>query len=139
MEYLIGAVVMLAILVALRLLLIKLLGEGIPRVNQSQTYIHNLIGPYMLDNEELRKPIISQTTKHLDKMFVRVVITENKAYWIQDSVFYVADCIDGEVDKSTAQEVDTMAMDRVQLNKIMIVVEKLREGVYDDSWDAGQS
>lgn len=139
MEYFIGSIVMLAIIVALRLLSHKFFGDGIQKVNQSQTYIHNLIGPYMLDNEEMRKPIVSQTTKHLDKMFVRVVITDDKAYWIQDNIFYVADCVDGDVDKSTAQEVDTMAMDRVQLNKIMLVVEKLREGAYDDSWDAGKS
>jgi len=139
MEYFIGSIVMLAVIVTLRLLSNRFFSEDIPRVNQSQTYIHNLIGPYMLDNEELRKPIVSQTTKHLDKMFVRVVITDDKAYWIQDNIFYVADSVDGDVDKSTAQEVDTMAMDKVQLNKIMIVVEKLREGAYDDSWDAGKS
>jgi len=49
----------------------------------------------------------------------------------------VADIVDGQVDKSNSQEVDTMSMDKVQLDEMMFIVEKLREGE-DDSRGSGK-
>jgi hypothetical protein len=49
-------------------------------------------------------------------------------YWIVNNTFYVADIVDGNVEENTTRLVDTMTMDKVQLDKIMFIVEKLREG-----------
>lgn len=139
MEYFIGSVVTLAAIIGLNLLARLLGGQEEKVVGPSQSYIHNLVGPYMLTNEELTEPKPTQSSKYADKLFVRVVIVDGKAYWIQDGTFYVANYKNDQVDKESAVEVDTMSMDKVQLNKIMLVVEKLREGAYDDSWNAGES
>ena len=139
MEYFIGSVVTLAAIIGLNLLARLFDRSNEEVVGPSQSYIYNIVGPYMLTNEELTEPKPTQSSKYADKLFVRVVIVEGKAYWIQDSVFYVADYKNDQVDKESAKEVDTMSMDKVQLNKIMLVVEKLREGAYDDSWNAGES
>ena len=63
---------------------------------------------------------------------------DNQAYWIKDSIFYMADMSnDGGVDKDTTRRVDTMTMDKVQLKKMMFIIEKLTEGLENDSWNSG--
>ena len=71
----------------------------------------------------------TQSTKHFDSVSLRVLIVDDQAYWIKNNSVFIADLVNGEVEKDTAREVDTMAMDKVQLNKMMFIVEKLKEGL----------
>jgi hypothetical protein len=61
-------------------------------------------------------------------MYTRVVFVENQAYWIKNNTLFVADMEDDMVDEATTREVDTMAMDKVQLEKVIYIVEALTEG-----------
>jgi hypothetical protein len=61
-------------------------------------------------------------------MYTRVVFLENQAYWIKNNTLFVADMEEGFVDEQTTREVDTMGMDRVQLEKVIHIVEALTEG-----------
>ncbi len=45
--------------------------------------------------------------------------------------------IDGTVDKDSTTRVDTDSMSKVQLDKMLFIVDKLREGTFDDSGSAG--
>lgn len=71
----------------------------------------------------------TQSTKHFDSISLRVLIVDDQAYWIKNNSVFIADLVNGEVEKDTAREVDTMAMNKVQLNKMMFIVEKLKEGL----------
>jgi hypothetical protein len=71
----------------------------------------------------------TQSTKYFDSNSLRVLIVDNQAYWIKNNSVFIADLINGEVEKETAREVDTMAMDKVQLKKMIFIVEKLKEGL----------
>ena len=85
------------------------------------------------------RKIISKTQSkmHYDKTNVKVIILENQAYWIKDNIFYRAP-IDGQsIDKESAEQVDTIHMDKVQLDKMLFIMDKLREGVNDDSRGSG--
>ena len=62
---------------------------------------------------------------------------DNQAYWIKDNVFYTANMIGDNVDKDTTRTVDTMAMNRVQLDKMMFIIDRLREEALDDSGSSG--
>lgn len=93
----------------------------------------------MPTNNEMAEQKPSQSSKHTEKLFTRVVFLEGKAYWLKDGKFFVADVVDGNVNKEAATEVDTMAMDAIQLNKIKFIVERLTEGKNNDSRNAGQS
>lgn len=79
----------------------------------------------------------TQASKYLEKIFIKIVIVKDKAYWIKDNVFYVADMVDDDVDKTTAKEVDIMSMDKVQLEEAMFIIDKLKEDSHD-SWDSGK-
>lgn len=107
-----------------------------PLVRYSQSHVHNLIAPFMPTNKEMTIQPETQSSKYLDKITIRVVFLENKAYWIKDNKFYVADAKDHMVDHDSAIEVDTMSMDKIQLDKIKVVVEKLSEGKNNDSRNA---
>jgi hypothetical protein len=67
----------------------------------------------------------------------RMIFTEDKAYWIKDNAFYEAKVVDGEIDKENAKVVDTMAMDKVELDKMIFIVEKLTEGIKNDFGNPG--
>jgi hypothetical protein len=79
----------------------------------------------------------TQSKIHYDKTNVKVIILDNQAYWIKDNIFYRAP-IDGQaIDKESAEEVDTIHMDKVQLEKMLFIMDKLREGINDDSRGSG--
>lgn len=73
---------------------------------------------------------------HRQKVETRIAFVDNNAYWIKDNCFYTAPVIDDEIDVDAAIQVDTMSMDTVQLNKMLYIVEQLREGLEDDNWNS---
>ncbi len=75
----------------------------------------------------------TQSKNHYDRTNVRVIILDNNAYWIKDNIFYKAPMVDQMIDKDSAEQVDTIHMDKVQLDKMLFIMDKLREGINDDS------
>lgn len=75
----------------------------------------------------------SQSKNHEKETNVRVIIVDGQAYWIKDNIFYNAPLINDLVDKDSAQRVDTSSMDKVQLDQMLFILDKLREGISDDS------
>jgi len=78
------------------------------------------------------KPKTQSTIQH-DKTNIRVIILDNNAYWIKDNMFYKAPLVNELIDKESAEQVDTMGMDKVQLDKMLFIMDRLREGIGDDS------
>jgi hypothetical protein len=98
-------------------------------VRYSQSHIYDLIVDLVPSNNYLANDIETQATKHYDKLFIQTLISDDQAYWIRDNVLYVANLTDnGSVDKETAKQVDTMSMSKIELDKIMFIVEKLTKG-----------
>jgi len=79
----------------------------------------------------------SQSKIHYDKTNVKVIILDNNAYWIKDNIFYRAPLVDRMIEKESAEQVDTMGMDKIQLDKMLFIMDKLREGMSDDSRSTG--
>ena len=75
----------------------------------------------------------SQSKNHEKETNVRVIIVDGQAYWIKDNIFYNAPLLNDMVDKESAQRVDTTNMDKVQLDQMLFILDKLREGISDDS------
>lgn len=90
------------------------------RYNSSKKYSRKLISK-------------TQSKNHYDKTNVKVIIVDNNAYWIKDNIFYKAPLVDQLIDKDSAEQVDTISMDKVQLEKMLFIMDKLREGINDDS------
>jgi lipopolysaccharide export LptBFGC system permease protein LptF len=90
---------------------------------------------YVVQNK--KKEVNRQSTKHDKNVNIRVIIMDNQAYWIKDNVFYTAELNHGIVDKETTKEVDTMTMNKVQLDKMIFIIDRLREEAFDDRWGSG--
>lgn len=83
------------------------------------------------------RPLISQATKHEESRHLRVFIDADRAYWIKSNRLYSADVVDGFILQETEKEVDTMTVNKVELNRLIFIVEKLTEGLSNDSGSAG--
>jgi len=79
----------------------------------------------------------SQLTKRRERDMIKVIVIGNLAYWVSDNIFYVADAIDGEVIPQTAKPVDTNSMSRRDLDKMLFILDSLKNGKKDDSSSAG--
>ena len=138
MEYFIGAMATLFIIVVANKVSKKPFSESKTTIRYSQSHIYSLMAP-ILDYVPSIKPLKpTQSSKYLESSYIKVMILEKSAYWIKDNALYTAEVIEGEVDKTTTKKVDTMAMSRVELEKTMFIVEKLREGQDHDNGSSGK-
>jgi hypothetical protein len=142
MEYLLGSLVTLLTVVIANKIISKRIAEArlVKTPIYSQSFVHNLMSPYIPTNEELKNQSLkkTQSSKLIAKNLVRVLFTEDKAYWIKDNTVYTANLIDGLVDEESTLRVDMMAMDTVQLKEMSFIVEKLTEGVDDENRYSGK-
>lgn len=136
MEYFIGSVVAIGLIILLNIFTKRLPTDERITIQTSQSYLFSLMGN-SLALKNMVKPKPTQASKHLEKMFVRILIVNGKAYWIKDNVFYVADVEGEDIDKANAKKVDIMSMDKVQLEEAMFIIDKLKEDSHD-SWDSGK-
>jgi hypothetical protein len=80
----------------------------------------------------------SQLTKRIEKDMIKVIVMENQAYWVSDNTFYVAKAFEGEVLPNTAEPVDIENMSRKDIDKMLFILDNLKNGKEkDDSSSAG--
>lgn len=92
----------------------------------------------VIPKQTFDKPkVITQSQKHIQKNMLRVVITEGKAYWILDNVFYTANAINGRVDEETIKPLDIEGMPTKELDKMLSILDDLKQGVGPN--DSGSS
>jgi hypothetical protein len=79
----------------------------------------------------------TQSSQHARSHGVRVALYEDKAYWISNNSLFVADIHNGLIDQDSTKIVDTMGVDKVELNKLSTIVEKLNEESANDNRNPG--
>ena len=132
MEYLIGSLfTVLSIILMNKIFKHKLENQqGRTIIRYSQSYVYGLVAEAINNFYDPPFPK-TQSQQYMESTYIKVMIVENTAYWIKDNTLYTANVIDGLVDKDTTKEVDTMRMNKIELEKTMFVVEKLTEGNND--------
>lgn len=139
MEYLIGSLLTLFVMLVLSRKANAEHKKNIPvLVKYSQSYTHDLLRPvlpYLVPDLKDKKP--TQASKHTKSTQVRVIFTSTEAYWIAGNKLYVAELLNGSVTEESVKEVDTMNMDKVQLDKLVFIVEQLTEGLTNDNSSSG--
>lgn len=107
------------------------------KIQYTQSSVLNVMATkteYRPINLKNNKPKRSQSEIYNDKINIKVLIMDDLAYWIKDNVFYMANIgMSGIVDKETTRIVDTMSMSSVELDKMLFIMDKLREGLENDS------
>jgi len=102
-----------------------------------QSDVHKLLKYFFsipLSNNENN---FSQLTKHKQKSIIKVIVLGDQAYWVSNNTFYVADAVNGKVQKSTTKPVDIESLPKVDLDKMLFILDTLRDGKRDDSGSAG--
>lgn len=106
------------------------------RNSQSSKFLLLSASGLVIENSSPER-IKTQATDFYDKSAIRVVLTEDRAYWIQDSKLLEAEIVDGQMLPETTKVVDTMGIDSVELKKITGIVEKLTERVINEGRNPG--
>jgi hypothetical protein len=137
MEYILTAVLTFIVFCFILIVIRKKTQKSFSKTLYSQSDMHRLLKYFFslnIINEE--KPA-SQLTKRREKDMIRVIVIGNLAYWVSDNIFYVAEAIDGEVIPETAKPVDTNSMTRRDLDKMLFILDSLKNGNKNDSSSAG--
>jgi len=138
MEYFLGSVItMVAMFVATRLISAERSVKKESPFRYSQSHIHEIVSPLIPHLREYKKVVPRQSTNQEEKTNIKVVIFDNKAYFVKDGTFYCAEMHGTEIDGANATLVDTMGMDKVQLDKMLFIMDQLRDGKKNDSGDSG--
>lgn len=110
------------------------------KIVYTQSDIHQIVKNFLpKDLFEVPK-LISQARKHVRNNTVRVLIIEDQAYWVHDNMFYMADTANGSVNPETVRPVDTNNMSKRDIDKMLFILDSLRNGNSDDSssaWNNG--
>jgi len=140
MEYLIGSFATFGILICLSFIANRLINNYTQvKIQYSQSRIHHIIAPFLQNVDFSREQKETQSVLHDRRNNIKVIMIDGSAYWIKDNAFYTAH-IDphGTVDKDTTRVVDIMSLSSVELDKMLFIMDKLREGFNNDSGSTGQ-
>jgi hypothetical protein len=99
---------------------------SVKSVMHSQSDMHNLLKRYA--PEKMEEEPDSQLKKHARKNSIKVMVIENKAYWVADNIFYSAELIKNSPDFANAEPVDTSKMSQQDVDKMMFVLDNLKRG-----------
>ena len=142
MKYFIGGFVTfisLLIINRLSILILKNINKKNTNIFYRQSHIHKMISNFIIQEKQNKTSPLTQSIKRNRENTIKVIIIDDAAYWIKDNTFYTA-VVDeyGVVDKETTRIVDTMTMNSVELDKMLFIMDKLREGLDNDSGSTGQ-
>lgn len=102
------------------------------KIKYSQSYFYNISKQYkVVKTEKIKKT--SQLSERLDKSSISVVVLDNKAYWVANNIFYSANFIDGKVETDSIRPIDSNALSKEDLDKMLLILDKLGDGNNSDS------
>ena len=138
MEYFAGSLLTFIILLFIgKFYMPKIVNQKQSSLKYSQTHIFEIVKPLIPPPSKIKKQRKTQSTQFDAKTNIKVIIMHNRAYWIKDNVFYVADMNGPLIDKNTQRRVDTINMDRVELDKMLFIMDQLTDRKINDSGSTG--
>jgi hypothetical protein len=111
--------------------------KSLNNVRYSQSDIHQKILDIVPAKTNNKIEIESQSAKHAASTMIKIIVIENKAYWVKDNVFYFADTNNGDIVDVTAKPVDISSMSKQDMDKMLFILDNLRKGKKDDSSSTG--
>ena len=132
-----AALVTVSLLLMLSIYIIK--QKSTSRTHQvvSQSMLHHRYSTAKKYKRKLKSK--TQAKNHQEDSTIKVIVVDNQAYWIKNNIFYKAPLVNEKIEKELAERVDTTNMDKVQLDQMLFIVDKLREGTSDDSRGSGNA
>lgn len=103
----------------------------------SQKDIHNLTKVFLSRTTTEQRVKVSQMTKYEDSNRIDVLVVGEIAYWISKNVFYKGEIVDGQIDHETTEPIDTSNMQKDELDKMLFILDSLKNGRNDDIGGTG--
>jgi archaellin len=107
------------------------------KVLYRQSDMHNILKNFFFKDIFDDKVITSQSKIWKEKQTTRVVIIDQRAYWVSNNMFYVGDTVDGKVRPETGKPLDTTKMSKREVDKMLFILDNLKNGKINDSGSAG--
>ena len=111
--------------------------RSFPGIVYSQSSIHLMIKDFLPKTLYERPRQQSQSLKHIEKNTIKVIFIEDKAYWVSNNIFYCAEAIGGNVNIDTTEPIDTSSMSKKDIDKMLFILDNLKNGSNDDSSNTG--
>jgi hypothetical protein len=111
--------------------------RSFPGIVYSQSSIHLMIKDFLPKTLYERPRQQSQSLKHIEKNTIKVIFIEDKAYWVSNNIFYCAEAIGGSVNVDTTEPIDTANMSKKDIDKMLFILDNLKNGSNDDSSSTG--
>ena len=102
-----------------------------------QSDIHKLLKYFFSIRLPHNEGPSSQLTKRKEKNMTKVIFVDNQAYWVSENTFFVAESINGEIQRQTARPVNTNGLSKIDLNKMLFILDSLKNGSKNDSGSSG--
>lgn len=132
MEY--AIVIFLTLLLSWSIISIIAKHKKLKKIIHRQSDMHIILKKFFNMPLQTERIITSQNDKRKEITKVKVMIIDQKAYWIANNTFYTADTVDGEVKIETAAPIDTSNMSTKDVNKMLFILDNLnRKGKINDS------
>ena len=121
--------------------IIKLMAEKnnrkFGRVIYRQSDMHKVLTIlYPKQTNTKEKPYCKFRENSLDT--VKVIIAEDRAYWVFNNTFYVAQTDGGNVLPETAEPINTSVLSKDEVSKMLSILDSLIGGGSNDSSGAGK-
>jgi hypothetical protein len=131
MEFLIGSIVTLFGLYLFRKGITPVLSKPNAKIKYSQSFINDMtFGLAMSEPMFPKTKIVSQSSNYERENTTRIIYLDGKAWWIESGSLVAANLDEeGNIDFDSKKGVDTMTMDKVELDKTIFIVDKLTEGL----------
>jgi archaellin len=107
------------------------------KVLYRQSDMHNILKDFFFKDIDNDKVFTSQSKIWKEKQTTKVVILDQKAYWISNNIFYIGDAVNGKVKPETGQPLDTSNMSKREIDKMLFILDNLKNGKINDSGSAG--
>jgi archaellin len=107
------------------------------KVLYRQSDMHNILKEFFFKDIFDDKVVSSQSKIWKEKQTTKVVIIDQKAYWVSNNMFYIGDTVDGKVRPETGKPLDTTKMSKKEIDKMLFILDNLKNGKLNDSGSAG--
>ena len=95
--------------------------------------MHNIMKRFFSIQLQLDEKAPTQLQKRIDANNLKVLMIEDEAYWVVDNIFYVAKADEGIVIPETARPVNTSNMSTKDINRLLFILDNLKNGSSNDS------
>jgi hypothetical protein len=93
-------------------------------IRQSNNHFINRI--FNVNNKTKASKPISQLRKYNAQNTIKAIVMNDKAYWVLDNVFYIADAQDKEIDSDSIKPIDIENISKEEVEKLLSILDNLK-------------